>query len=780
MNMSAHPASHLQKFVKFCIDRRRAITSVVLSLSLLMLFFASRIHVGTTFSDLLPSSHPYVLVHNEYKSTYGGSNVVTIVMEAEKGDIFNIKFLEQLKKLSLDLRLVKGVNSEQILSLASRKMREVRSTSDGIETEPLMFPDVPQDAVGLERLKSRVLRDGLVYGNFVSTDLRAALISVDFYDHLLDPVVAFKQIGELVNAAKAPGISIRMVGEPILAGWVAYYLTETLVVLLATLCALGAILFLITRTWRGTLLPGFAGVMSGIWALGVASLAGIQFDPLVIVVAFLITARSISHSVQLVTRFDDELSAGAASAVEAAKAAMVGLFKPGMLGVVADAGCMLIVILMPIPLMKKVAIIGTVWVVTIALSAVIMTPVLLSFLKTPVKFAHKINLHPALERLLGWIASIASGKAAYSIIGIAGLIFVGSGIYAFNIQIGDANPGSPILRPDSEYNKDARAINNVFSGADRMFVVLAGNEPDAMKKHEALDLMSGFQRYMEAQPDVGASLSLADIIPVVKRVMRDGNHRYEELGQTARENGELLYLLGADASDMSRFVDAQYKTAGINLYFRDHKGDTIRTAVARIKEFIASNPMTDMKLLLAGGYIGVTAAVNEIILLKQIESISLALLVLVFCCAYAYRSLAAGMFFMVPVIISNTLTFSFMAWKGIGMNINTLPVAALGIGLGVDYAFYIIDDIREELHHGKDLSEAINLSLAGAGKGVIVTAGALILSVAMWSMSSLRFQADMALLMAIWLAISATSALILMPAMVAVFKPKFVFEGRTR
>ncbi|MGH8806795.1 MAG: efflux RND transporter permease subunit, partial [Noviherbaspirillum sp.] len=173
-------------------------------------------------------------------------------------------------------------------------------------------------------------------------------------------------------------------------------------------------------------------------------------------------------------------------------------------------------------------------------------------------------------------------------------------------------------------------------------------------------------------------------------------------------------------------------------------------------------------------------AVNEVLLSGQIESIALALLVLIVCCAVAYRSSVAGMFFVAPVVLSNTLTFSFMVVKGIGMNINTLPVAALGIGLGVDYAFYIVDGIKEELHRdgSGDLVKAITRSLNSAGRGVLITSSTLIVSVVLWSFSSLRFQAEMGLLMAIWLFISSVCALFLMPAMVYIFRPEFIVGKR--
>jgi predicted RND superfamily exporter protein len=155
--------------------------------------------------------------------------------------------------------------------------------------------------------------------------------------------------------------------------------------------------------------------------------------------------------------------------------------------------------------------------------------------------------------------------------------------------------------------------------------------------------------------------------------------------------------------------------------------------------------------------------------------VALALLVLVIICTIVYRSTVAGMLFMIPVIISNTLTFAFMAWKDIGMNINTVPVAALGIGLGVDYAFYIADRVKEEIAIGSSPQHAIHQALHSAGMGVFVTASVLILSTLLWWASSLKFQAEMGLLMAIWLGISATSALFVMPAIIYVFRPEFIF-----
>lgn len=765
------------RFVALCISRRIWVVATLGLLTLTLTGFAAKVEIKTVFSDLLPNNHPYVKVHNQFKQSFGGSNIVSIMLAVNDGDIFTPATLKKIQTVTKELQRVDGVNPFQIISIASKKAKEVRSSTEGVSISPIMWPDVPQTAEDIKKLRSAVLSNPLIYGTYVSSDLKAALITVDFYDGDLHYDRIFKEISAITKAVEGNGIEASVVGEPILYGWVSQYLPETARIFLITVAALMALLFVTTRTWRGTFLPLLAGSVSGVWALGAARLFGFHLDPLVIVVAFLITARAISHSVQLVIHFDDELVKGAPKSKFAATAAMQALFKPGMLGVIADAGCMIVVVLTPIPLLQKVALIGTVWVTTIALSACVLTPVLLSWIRNPDGYAHSLDVNKPMRRLLQYCAKVATTRARYVVVSLVGVMFVVSGLYAFKLKVGDANPGSPILWGDSQYNLGAAKINRQFNGADRMFVVASGDAADAVKEPSTLKEMAAFQSFMENQPEVGGTASVADLVPEVNRVLHEGNPRYRQVGGTKAENGEILYLFnsGTDPGDLDRLISSDSKDASVTIFFRDHKGETIRTAISRVQEFIKDKSTGAIHYQLAGGLIGVLAAVNEIIFEKQIESIALALLVLVVCCAVAYRSVSAGMFFMIPVLLSNTLTFSFMAWKGIGMNVNTLPIAALGIGLGVDYAFYVVDEIREELRKGCALDQAIEASLCSAGRGVLITAATLITSVAIWYLSSIRFQAEMGMLMALWLFISAASSIMLMPALVVIIKPKFIF-----
>jgi len=775
----------LEKFALGCIKFRKLVLAIVLGLTCVFAYFAQSIEVKTVFDDLMPTSHPYIQVHNEYKETFGGTNIISFMIEAEEGDIFQMPVLEKVQQLTQGLYKIDAINEFQIYSIAGKKLKEVRASTVGIESFPYMWPHLPKSEAEIEKLKEAILRSPLVYGPYVSKDLTATVVTVDFFDNLLDYNLAYEQAYDLVERLDDEHVNISLVGNPILYGWVNHFLPETMNLIMVAAAIFLVLLFVINRTWRGTLLPMVAGAISAIWALGVAHLCGIHFDPLVVVVAMLITARAVSHSVQMITRFHEEIDKMTEGkdlcSTEAARLTLKDLLRPGLLGIGTDAGCVTVVAISPIPLLQKLVVLAVVWVGTVAVSSIIVTPVLLSWVRKPKSYAHPINLDLHVIRpFLNMCVNIVATRARYVVVGLALALFLVCGYKAFDLKVGDATPGSPILWPDSRYNEDAAAINGKFPGTDRMFVVFGGEDrkqEGMIKKVEVLDSMLRFQRYMESQEEIGGSLSLSDILPTVNQTLREGNFRYVELGQTSRDNAELIYMFerASEPGDLTRFTDVKKTNASVTLFFTDRQGKTIQTAVARVNEFASQIKVDGLHIHLAGGTIGVIAAVNEVILSGQIQSIALALFILVMMCIVVYRSSIAGMFFMVPVVLSNLVTFAFMAWQNIGMNINTVPVAALGIGLGVDYALYICDRIQGEYKSGKTHMEAISISLHCAGRGVLVTALVLIASVCVWLFSSLRFQAEMGMLIGLWLTVSALSALFLMPALAYIFKPRFIF-----
>ncbi|MBE0577100.1 MAG: MMPL family transporter [Desulfuromonadales bacterium] len=762
----------------FCIRWRRSALAAIALVTLVLGYFALQVEVKTIFTDLQPSNHPYVQTNEEFKNTFGGANVVTIMVEPKEGDIFNFETLETIKQITDDLQYVDAVNQFQIVSLASKKLKNVIASNVGIESLPIMWPELPKNQDEIDKVRKDVISNPMVYGSYVSYDQKSALITVDFIDRLIEYDKVLPQIRGVIAKASNPNINIKVVGQPILAGLVLEYLPETLKIVLLIVGVIALILLISKGTLRGMLLPLFSGLISGIWIFGVMKLLDFNLDPLAIVITFIISARAISHAVQLNAAFNTERAAGL-EARDAARMALTKLFRPGMLGLATDMGAMLVVAMTPIPLLNKAAIIGAMWIGAMVICTIIMIPVMLSWCSGHhEKRVLPWSVNPLMKAVLRWCGRLSTSRSMATLILSASLaVLLVSGYFAKDITIGDSNAGSPILWPESEYNQDDSAINSRYPGSDRMFLVVAGEKENTLKEPEVLENISRFQQYIEAQPEIGGTVSLADVIRPVNMILREGNPRYYKLGDDALINGEMLFfaLTGSDPGDIDRFTDNKYQNGSVMMMFRDHKGDTIRKAIQAIKDFAAENPMNGASYRLAGGLVGVLAAVNEVIFSGQIQSIALALLLLFIFCVIAYRTTQAGLFFLPMVLLSNTITFSFMSLADIGLNINTLPVAALGIGLGVDYAFYITDRVKEGYESTGDLAESINYGLMTAGRGVLITAATMIASVVFWYFfSSLRFQAEMGLLIAVWMTVSAVSALLVIPSMIYLFKPRFI------
>ncbi|MFT5426345.1 MAG: putative RND superfamily exporter protein, partial [Gammaproteobacteria bacterium] len=352
-----------ENFALFVMRNRKAVLAIVIAMTAVLSIFAYRIDVKTVFEDLQPGSHPYIKVHEEFKDTFGGTSIITFMIQSKQGDIFQMPVLEKIRDLTQGLYKIDAINEFQIYSIAGKKLKETRASTVGIESFPYMWPDLPETQADIDYMKEAILRSPLVYGPFVSKDLTATLITVDFFDNLLDFNLAYKQAYALVESLDDDIVDISLVGNPILYGWVDHYLPETMkLVGIAALIFL-VLLFVINRTWRGTILPMLSGAISAIWALGVAQLCGIHFDPLVVVVAMLITARAVSHSVQMMTRFHEEIDKVEGheedlNSEDAARITLTDLLRPGLLGIATDAGCVTVVAISPIPLLQKLVVLA--------------------------------------------------------------------------------------------------------------------------------------------------------------------------------------------------------------------------------------------------------------------------------------------------------------------------------------------------------------------------------------------------------------------------------------
>jgi predicted RND superfamily exporter protein len=523
-----------------------------------------------------------------------------------------------------------------------------------------------------------------------------------------------------------------------------------------------------------------AAFVSAIWGLGFCGLIGFWLDPLILVIPLLCAAITVSHSVQMCQRYF-ELMHEYNDKNKAAVEAMKSILPPGMLGLITDIGGMFCISVCPIPLLVKLGIFCGFWVTSIVVSVMILLPILFRYFPTPNNIAQlaqpeKTNL---IEKVvLGGFSKMATSKAAYVVVALGVVVFGWSIWVTSKMDIGDIHPGSPILKPDSIYNTAVKNINENFAGTEELYFIVEGKEPGVIRLPEIQRKMRECQIYMEQSPAVGFSISMSDFSPVVNKIIHAGDPKWEVIPEDPIMMGSVMNVIIASSSpgDFDRTMSRDHKDANIVIWCKDHKGETIRQLLARARSWIEKEKdYKEVKFRLASGYLGILGAVNEVVAQAQAINIAMILSVVIIFAAFTYKSIVASIMLTLVLLLGNFLTMVFMVFKGISLNVNTIPVASIGIGVGVDYSIYVLSRIIEEMTIHKDYKLAIPAALRTTGKAVVFTALTLSCGVALWYfLSSLRFQAEMGLLLALVLMINMVLTLVLLPSVIFVFKPKFI------
>jgi predicted RND superfamily exporter protein len=329
-------------------------------------------------------------------------------------------------------------------------------------------------------------------------------------------------------------------------------------------------------------------------------------------------------------------------------------------------------------------------------------------------------------------------------------------------------------------------INKNFPGTDELYVIAEGEGYQTAKKPEFLRALNSFQRHMEKSPLVAVTLSISDLLPPMQKALIAGYPKMEILPKDDRECASLFYLLegGSAPGDFDRYFSPDLDMANVIIWYKDHMGDTMRTAIATVKDFIEKNQdrLSEAKVefKLASGNLGVLAAVNEVVAEAQLLNFVLVMVVIFILCSLTYRSIAAALILMIPLNITNLVTLTVMKALGIGLNINTIPIVSVGVGVGIDYGIYLLSRLCEEYGSVGDYSfKTPDVAIRTTGKAIFFTATTMIAGVIFWYFfSSLRFQAEMGLLLAVIMFVNMIGALLLIPSLVYVFKPKFLGKAQ--
>lgn len=685
--------------------------------------------------------------------------------------------------------------------------------------------------------------------------------------------------GEATIASGGSNLVVWAAGEPRLYGWVYNYAGDVFFILVFTYCIEWILRWMYFHDWRGALRPTITGLIAAFWGMGFIYLIGLALDPLMLVMPFLITARAVSHAIQMHDRYYEEFERCGWNKRRAIVASFAELFVPTFSGITTDALGVLVILLVPVLMLQKLAVTASWWILAITVSEMMLNPIVYYYLKAPepelVLLRERGGFRKLIEKFSGWLVS-TGGKitilASWTIAVALGLFF------ARGLTIGDPHSASPLLWVDSPYNQSHNAVQGKFGGVEPLIIVAEGYDKNAMKDPHQLKEMEKFQRFLERDPSVGYSFSLADILRAVNSVFHELEPKWGVIPNNWVDVGGLFFIFfsGSPPTETAKYVSTDYATAHVTFFCRDHKGENIRRIVGRSNEFIARGEVRDLgieveatgeegknivvktllptpiwsnhesswigkrvgdksktekpfqvgdrivevnghefdglegfhaalhkgaedsrsvdftidrggsqvtaevtppwkaRFRLAGGLIGVLAAANAELVRNDLLMNFLGFFTIWVILLFTYRSLTCGLYLLGPLIASNIIVNAYMAMNDIGVNIHTLPLVTVGVGFGIDYGLYIVSRVIEEIQVNSDLDKSVHEALVTSGKAVSFTAITMIISTLFWVTSNIRFNAEMGLLLAIWMFISYVGSQTLLPVLILVFKPKFI------
>ncbi len=791
---NSNPSALVGRLERLIFGHRTLILALFALGTLLLAVIAARgLRIDTSFNKTLPVQHEYMRTYLDPKvADFRGANRVLIALIARDGNMFTPEFFAALRKATDEVMVMDGIDRTRVQSLFTPNVRYIEVVEDGIEAGNVVSADFTPTPANLARVRDNIRKAGIL-GRLVANDFSGALVSATVLDEdaqgrPVDPIRIAHQLEKRVRQGleRAPagagvdvqarasgglesaalprsGVDVRMIGFAMVmgdiadgAGAVAMF---AIVTLLLTLLAVR----IYCQSWRVAFVPVLCSVIAVLWQLGALVLLHYGIDPIGLLVPFLIFAIGVSHGVQKITAVSDAALAGLDS-MEAARRTFRQLLAPAVIALLADLVGFVTILLIPVAVIREMAITASIGVAIVILTDLVLLPVLVSYVHFDAGFRERVQRRQArLAVLWRHLSGVTRRGPALAIIAICALLGLFGGWLGRKTPIGDTQVGVPELRADSRYNRDNDVITSKFSiGVDVLTAIVESKDPVCVSH----DLMSGIDRFgwhMRNVPGVQDVITLPFIAKVAIAGWNEGSLKWRSIPREQTQLTQSTRYIETSTGLLNENCDV----VPVLMFLTDHRAETIERVVAAVKAWRAANPLPGAEVRLAAGNVGVMAATNETVEAKQMLILAGVFGAVIVMCLITFRSLVGTLLVVVPLALVSVLVYAVMYLLGIGLKVSTLPMVALGAGIGVDYGIYLFSRMQEFLHQGLSVRESYERTLRVTGASIIFTGITLAIGVATWVFSPLKFQADIGIMLTFMFLVNMLAAIILMPALAA-------------
>ena len=779
-----HESTLVHNISDFMADALLKHRLLFLTLGLLVTVFLSyqgfNQQLSPGFDKAIPLSHPYMKTFTNYRDEFGGANRITIFVENKDGEMFTPEFFTVLEGITSEVLVMDGIDARTVTSLFTPNVNYVAVSEEGFTGSRIVAADFIATPERIEEVKSNLFKSSEI-GKTVAKDLSGALVIADLVE--VDPItkekIDYELFAEKLDKIRATyeteETAIHIIGFAPFIGDVIDGAEGVISFFVITLI----ITFILLHFFAGSMKLALAVIATALisvsWQLGLVKILGYGVDPMSILVPFLILAIGVSHAIQMTNVWRIGVVNGEDS-VGAARHAFYKLFIPGATALVSDAVGFGVIVLIDIPIIRELGIIASIGVAVMLLTNKIMLPILLSYIKLTDKELKRAegSIKGADHSFWAMLSKLTDRRYATIV-----LVFAfGLSIYTLSVQdqliVGDVEAGAPEFWPDSQYNLDANAIQENFSvGLDELVILAKADQKGSCVNFSIMQTIDDFVWQMQNVEGVQSVKALSQVIRERNIGNYEANPKFLGIPRNEKMISANIYRV-----EMSQALFSNDCTImPVTIYLTDHRAQTLDRVMDAVKNFSELNTNEHVDFVPAMGNAGIMAATNEIVAKAQARIELILFAAVGIFCFVTFMSIRATICIVVPLALVAYLANVVMVYLGIGLKVSTLPVLAMGVGVGVDYGIYLFARMRAHMTMGESLQKSYYESLKEVGTGVVFTSVTMTIGVATWYFSDLKFQADMGILLAYMFFVNMLGAIILIPALASFIYPLKDREG---
>lgn len=739
-------------------------------------------------NTMLPQHHQNVIGTNVAEELFGSKHVVVIgVSSADGGNALNQNVLEVVQQLSEKMPAIEGVKGYTLMSVTADRAKSITANGDELVIEPLL--ETPIDDQHIQTLIQHLDTNPIYQGTLVSQDRK--VVSVSFA--ISAGQGGFRQIMDQVQAVidqnARPGVVITASGAPVFFAQVERFAQRMGLLFPIALILIGLIHFEAFRSIQGLVLPLVTAVLAVVWGLGIMGAANVPMDAFNATTPILILAVAAGHAVQILKRYYEEYDRLSMSnpeqvATDVNRQAVIESLSRVAPVMIAAGGVAIIgffsLVTFDVATIRTFGIFTGLGILSALLIELTFIPALRSVLRPPKPVVASAPAKPRLwDRMADRLSALVLTR--YKTV-VAGFVLVALVAGLGTAFINRENSTKSYFADNVKVRQDDAYLNAHLSGTNTLYVVFKGKDNDAIKQPANLRLIEETQRYLETLPNVGKTVSIVDFIKQMNRSMNAGQAQFNAIPETEDLVSQflLLYSMSGDPVDFESYVDYDYRNANLIVWMKDDSSKYAETIVRNIREFVTPRlANTDMEILI-GGSVPQSSALSETLIDGKQRNIVQMMIVVFVVGVLIFRSFMAGFCLIVPLVVTVLMNFGVMGITGIPLNTPNAVCSAMAIGIGADYAIYMLYRMREELRKHNNFDRALEQTMRTAGKAVVYVATAIAggYSVLMLS-KGFYVHIWFGILIVLSMIVSAISALVLVPALLKWLPSKFLKSADT-